>query len=187
MADRTSARTSPPRGSRGYSLIEILVVIAIIGTLSLVTVPAFMNYQRRNAVRSGLRFFTSDLRSFRQLAISKNAYVRVQFLGPREYALFQSRDLGTTWKPLLLGAVQSTSHVRHLPETVAFTANTFNDSDTDGDVDIDFRPDGTVGDFAGSAASGGTITMRTEWKEIINQVVIELRTTGQIKSTESKS
>lgn len=178
------------RSSRGYSMVEILVVIAIIGILSLVTVPMFMNFQRRNAVRSALRSFTSDMRSFRQHAITKNAYVRVQFEGEREYVPYQSRDFGTTWTPLLIGQAGTGSGRRTLPETIAFRANTYNDSDTtaDGLLDVDFRPDGRVGDFdTTSAATPGTITLRTEWKDILNEVVVEISTTGQIKTTESKS
>lgn len=178
------------RRSRGYSIVEMLVVVAIIGILSLITVPAFMNFQRRNAVRSALRSFTSDIRSYRQHAITKNAYVRVQFSGDRDYIAWQSRDFGTTWRPLRLGAAGEGTQTRTLPETLAFSANTFNDSDAtaDGLRDLDFRPDGRVGDFAANGtATAGTITLRTDWDDILNTVVVDISTTGQIKTTESKS
>lgn len=178
------------RSSRGYSVIEMLVVVAIIGVLSLVTIPAFMNFQRRNAVRSALRSFTSDIRSCRQHAITKNAYVRVQFRNQREYTVWQSRNFGTSWQELQMGTLDQGSNVRTLPETLAFSANTYNDSDTtvDGLRDIDFRPDGRVGDFDSTgSATAGTITLRTDWTEILNTVVVDVSTTGQIKTTESKS
>lgn len=177
------------RSSRGYSIVEMLVVVAIIGILSLITVPAFINFQRRNAVRSALRSFTSDIRSYRQHAITKNAYVRVQFSGQRDYVAWQSRDFGTTWRPLLLGTASQGTQTRTLPETLTFSANTYNDSDTptDGLKDIDFRPDGTVGDFAATGPTAGTITLRTDWEDILNTVVVDVSTTGQIKTTESKS
>ena len=169
--------------------MEILVVIAIIGVLSLVTVPAFMNFQRRNQVRSALRSYTSDLRSYRQLAISKNVYVRVQFKGTREYTSYQSRDLGATWQPFQLGTVGTHSGQKFLPETIEFTNNTYNDSDSpaDGLKDVDFRPDGTAGDYVGNTATAGSFTLRTDWKDIINQIVVDLSTTGQVKTTESKA
>jgi prepilin-type N-terminal cleavage/methylation domain-containing protein len=176
------------RNSRGFSLIEILVVVAIIGVLSLVTIPSFINFQRRNAVRSALRTFTSDIRSFRQHAISKNAYVRVQFRDARNYEAFQSRDFGKNWSQLNLGTGDM-SNVRTLPETMEFTGNTYNDSDNPADslVDIDFRPDGTVGDFANTGVTAGTVTLRTEWENILNTIVVDISTTGQIKTTEKKS
>jgi prepilin-type N-terminal cleavage/methylation domain-containing protein len=174
------------RNSRGYSLVEMLVVIAIIGVLSLMTIPAFINFQRRNAVRSALRSFTSDLRSFRQYAITKNAYVRVQFRGERDYLAFQSRDFGTTWSDLRLGTNEAGTNVRTLPETLRFSANTYNDSDdTDTMTDVDFHPDGTAGDYAGGGVTAGSITLRTDWDKILNQVVVDMSTTGQIKTTES--
>lgn len=178
------------RSSRGYSLVEILVVIAIIGILSLVTVPMFMNFQRRNAVRSALRSFTSDVRSCRQYAITRNAYVRLQFVNDRDYSLQQSRDFGTTWSDLNLGTAGAGTNTKTLPETMRFSANTYNDSDTPADKlkDIDFRPNGTAGDFASDGtATAGTITIRTDWQDIINQIVVDISTTGQIKTTESKS
>ena len=177
------------RYSRGYSIMEILVVVAIIGILSLVTVPAFINFQRRNAVRAGLRAFTADLRSCRQHAISRNTYVRLQFVGTRDYRVMESRDFGKTWTALKLGVQSTQENTRTLPETIAFTGNTYDDSDSpaDGLKDIDFRPDGTAGDFKATGLAAGTITMRTEWKDILNQVVVDMSTTGQIKTTESKS
>ena len=186
---RPSRRIMNRHRSGGYSLMEILVVIAIIGILSLVTVPAFMNFQRRNQVRSALRSFTTDLRSFRQLSISRNAYVRVRFVDNRNYEVWISRNLGRTWDPLPLGMLGQGSYTRALPETIKFTGNTFNDSDNPVDSlpDVDFRPDGTVGDFSGSTATPGRITLRTDWKDIINQVVVDVSTTGQLKTTESKA
>jgi len=186
--NRRSSRSIDRQRSGGYSLMEILVVIAIIGILSLVTVPAFMNFQRRNQVRSALRSFTSDLRSFRQLAISKNVYVRVQFTGGRNYVAYQSRDFGKTWRALGLGAIGTDSNTRSLPETMRFSGNTYDDSDdADAFRDVDFHPDGTAGDFTGSTATAGTITLRTDWTNIINQIVVDMSTTGQVKTTESKA
>jgi prepilin-type N-terminal cleavage/methylation domain-containing protein len=176
--------------SAGYSVVEMLVVVAIIGILSLVTIPAFMNFQRRNAVRSALRSFTSDLRSYRQHSITKNAYVRVQFRGDRDYLALVSTDLGENWNPLHLGTLgnEGETNVKTLPETIRISANTYNDSDDDDKlVDIDFRPNGTVGDFVGDTPSSGTITIRTDWEDILNTVVLDLSTTGQIKTTEKKS
>jgi len=174
------------RTSRGYSVVEMLVVVAIIGILSLVTIPAFMNFQRRNAVRSALRSFTSDLRFFRQHAISKNAYVRVQFRGERDYMAFVSTDLGENWNDLPLSTVDAGTNLRTLPETIRISRITYNDSDDeDTMVDIDFRPNGTVGDFTGDTPASGTVVLRTEWEDILNQVVLDMSITGQITTTEA--
>lgn len=179
------------RSSRGYSVMEMLVVVAIIGILSLVTIPSFINFQRRNQVRAALRSFTGDLRAFRQHAITKNAYVRVQFRSEREYEVFQSRDFGQTWTRLNMGTAANDQgrSVRTLPETMRISANTYDDSDSpvDSMPDVDFRPDGTAGDYSGSGVTAGTITIRTDWKDILNTVVIDMSTTGQIKTKESST
>jgi prepilin-type N-terminal cleavage/methylation domain-containing protein len=175
------------RNSRGFSLIELLVVIAIIGVLSLVTVPAFINFQRRNQVRSALRSFTTDLRSCRQYSITKNRYVRIQFVTERDYQVWQSTDFGQNWTELPMGTGGSGSSTRTLPETIRVSANTYNDSnDADALLDVDFHPDGSAGDYAGNVVTGGTVTLRTDWQDILGTVVVNMSTTGQIKTTESK-
>ena len=45
--------------SRGYSLMELLTVTAIIGVMSLVTVPAFIKFYWSNKMKASLRQFTS--------------------------------------------------------------------------------------------------------------------------------
>ena len=117
--------------------------------------------------------------------------MRVQFRGEREYEVFQSRDFGASWNPLNMGTAANDMgrSVRTLPETIVFSDNTYNDSDSPVDQmpDVDFRPDGTAGDYNGGAVTSGTITLRTEWEDILNTVVVNMSTTGQIKTTEKKS
>ena len=51
------------KNQRGYSLMEMLVVVAIIGVLMLVTIPNFINMRKSTIVKGGLRQFTNDLRA----------------------------------------------------------------------------------------------------------------------------
>jgi prepilin-type N-terminal cleavage/methylation domain-containing protein len=59
------------RSQAGYSLTEMLVVVAIIGMLALVMVPNFVGFYQSNKMKASMRNFTTDLRSARQLAISQ--------------------------------------------------------------------------------------------------------------------
>lgn len=67
------------RSSSGYSLAELLVVVAIIGILSLVSVPAFMNYRNSAKLKSSMRQFVADLRVARQRAITENHPTMISF------------------------------------------------------------------------------------------------------------
>ena len=52
------------RSSRGYSLAELLTVDAIIGIVSLVTVPNFIQYYRSAKMKTSInRFSTNSKRS----------------------------------------------------------------------------------------------------------------------------
>ena len=62
---------------QGYSLAEMLVVIAIIGTLSLISVPAFMNFKRAADFKASMRAFTTDIRNARAAAIANSFDVRL--------------------------------------------------------------------------------------------------------------
>ncbi|HEX8252035.1 MAG TPA: GspH/FimT family pseudopilin [Thermoanaerobaculia bacterium] len=63
----------------GYSLVELLVVVGIIGAFSLITVPAVLNYQRMAAMKGAVQTFSNDLRRARAMAATTNRNVAVTF------------------------------------------------------------------------------------------------------------
>ena len=87
----------------GYSIVEILVVVGIIGILSLVAVPQFMSIYRASLVKGSLRDFTSMVRKARQIAVTKNERTRITFsTGGAGGATFQIDEggnnvLNPTW------------------------------------------------------------------------------------------
>src|SRR6476660_1782581 len=101
-----SMRSTLKQKSGGFSLIEMLVVVAIIGVLSLISVPAFMNFRRTADFKAGMRNFTTDLRNARAAAISNSYDVRCEIqlgsISLKQYKFFSSRDNGTTWTALQL-------------------------------------------------------------------------------------
>jgi prepilin-type N-terminal cleavage/methylation domain-containing protein len=67
------------RNQHGFSLIEILAVVSIIGILALCAVPSFAAYRRRASLRAEAEQLRSILRSARSRAIARNAHAGVKF------------------------------------------------------------------------------------------------------------
>lgn len=132
------------RDQSGYSLAEALVVVAIIGLVSLVTIPNFVSYMRGQRVKSAARQFVMDLREARQTAISEYHPTRIGFESgndKRTYRFFDgvydtSANGGIAWTE-----VEQTE----MFETLYFGTTTFADSaDDDNLLDIIFLTNGSV-------------------------------------------
>jgi prepilin-type N-terminal cleavage/methylation domain-containing protein len=69
---------------RGFTLVELLVVMAIIASLSLVGIPWFMKISQRNALKSAAREVQTTLLAARIKAVKRNRPVSVSItsLGP---------------------------------------------------------------------------------------------------------
>jgi prepilin-type N-terminal cleavage/methylation domain-containing protein len=64
----------------GFSLIELLVVVGIIGLLTAVAGPPIRNYLRTYTIRGAVALFSGELQTARNKAISKNANLGVVML-----------------------------------------------------------------------------------------------------------
>ncbi|HEY4641321.1 MAG TPA: prepilin-type N-terminal cleavage/methylation domain-containing protein [Thermoanaerobaculia bacterium] len=67
------------RTDAGYSILELLTVVAIIGIIVLVSVPNFAQYMRAAKLKSSMRQLAYHVRSARQRAVSRNDFTRVRF------------------------------------------------------------------------------------------------------------
>jgi prepilin-type N-terminal cleavage/methylation domain-containing protein len=186
-------RRSP---SAGYSLVELIAVVAIIGVLSLITVPAFMNFQRQNAIRSAMRTVATDFLAARAKAIRDQFDVRVSLTpstaennAARTYSFFSSRDDGTTWTPMDLRIREGSQGLtsRTLEGRVWFeSATNFQDLGSDGSIDIVFHPDGTV-DLQNDTTVLGKLVLATDWAEIrSNRYNVWVRRSGVIRGLPSE-
>lgn len=176
--------------SRGYSLAEILVVVAIVGILSLISVPAFLNMQRSSAFKAALRTYTQDLRNARSLAISNSYDVRLEFetgTTKKSYQTFASRGGNTWFNVTLPGAIGNT---KTLDGPVYIESTNFTDcaclpgNATNALPDIIFHPNGTV--TLPGAVTTGRVQLRTDADIFHNRWVIEFAPSGQIRTRGEK-
>ena len=168
----TAARriASRRRAQAGYSLAEMLTVVAIIGAISLVTIPSFMTYYRTAKLKTSLRNLTSDIRKVRALAIGNGVQYKLSYTpgtGSRRYdwqrgdKAFQS----TTWTAVT-GTAAKPSHyldeIVYFPKDATATPQNFTDVDSPADkaLDIVFSPDGTANLPTG--VNPGIVTNKTD-------------------------
>ena len=83
------------RTDRGFSLIEVLAVIAIVGILAMTAVPSFAAYRRSASLRAEAEQLRAIFRAARSRAIARNANAGVKF-APRgkdwTFALYDDGD-----------------------------------------------------------------------------------------------
>lgn len=67
------------RQERGFSLIELIVVVGLVGVMAAISVPTFLESSRRNALWTGSERVGSLVRQTRLKAISQSQTYRVRF------------------------------------------------------------------------------------------------------------
>jgi prepilin-type N-terminal cleavage/methylation domain-containing protein len=80
---------------KGFSLIELLAVITIIGVMMLLSIPAFSSIQRRARSRAAAQEIAQDLRLTRERALARCRDYRVTFdLANATYTILYIDSLG---------------------------------------------------------------------------------------------
>jgi prepilin-type N-terminal cleavage/methylation domain-containing protein len=183
-------RTTHLRRLRGYSLVELLVVVAMIGMFSLVTVPPILSYMGQLRVRSATRLLNGDLRAARQRAITRNNPVAFSFLPgdadpstgmeKGKYAFFDR--VGTaepfTWEQV--GPARYLEGVYFLESDFQLAA-AFDDDMRD----VIFRPNGTIDnmDIPGDPVDPAIVAIRTERDVRNNHVTNTYTIAGSFTTT----
>lgn len=178
------SRAQRSTAEAGYSLAEMLTVIAMIGVLTLVTVPAFMNFYQQGKVKASMRNFTSDIRRARALAITSGRQTKISFetgAGKRLYTISQGpsslaapEPLSANWTPVSgagLTANRSLDSIIYFPANSAGTPQTFSNVDDDSvaDLDIVFYSDGRTfipNNAATNNGTSATVTIMTDRNKI---------------------
>lgn len=89
--------------SRGYSLLEVMVAVAVVGVVSAVAFPRLDELSRRSHFNGATRRFVGALRESRALAVARTdvAGVRAEQVGiridsPTQYTQFMDPDTDST-------------------------------------------------------------------------------------------
>ena len=185
-------RQTQIRTTRGYSLAEMLVVIAIIGIMSMVSVPMFMSFMRSNKMKSTMRQFTTDLRTARQRAITQNHPTMISFRpGPnlREYLDFDG-TVGpggvVTYALVERNPRKSLDNITYFPTSAdpcIFADVVTVPAETNGWNDIVFLPNGTIQNIPTGACtlSRGRAVITTDYNVPKKPYLIEGYPTGTIR------
>ena len=164
------------RTQSGYSLAELLVVVAIIGIVSLVTVPNFISLRRSNMLKTSMRNFAGDIRAARQRAVTKHQRTKVSFetgTAARGYRIFEWNSTTSVWDQVGADRVMEEG-------CYILSATSFPDRDVppDGTDDIVFKVDGAP--LYDPNTPAGDVVVATEWNLPKKQYTMRLSFAGAL-------
>ncbi len=90
-------RVADVRDQRGFSLTELVVLIAVVGVLSLMTIPFFVRYYQAAAARADLQQVITLFDQARSLAIQQNNTVCVTMPTNTQMVLRLNGCAGAVW------------------------------------------------------------------------------------------
>jgi len=82
-------------GQRGFSLLELLLVIAIIGIAMAIAVPNFSSWRQQRAVNTATKALMSHMKQARVIAMAENRTVKISFANNGYTYDDPARDSGT--------------------------------------------------------------------------------------------
>jgi prepilin-type N-terminal cleavage/methylation domain-containing protein len=166
--ERTSneaARNPERRRGAGFTLIELMVAIAVFSTLLLIAMPSFTDFQRSMAMKATARNLATNFRLAQQKAAAANRPCYMDFdLGKNFFSIWLDQDMDGAFDGVdevqavgfaytdQLGAVPGVI----LPKFTWFESTTFAPG-IRSLPQIAFASDGSV-------ANGGEIVVRDDWK-----------------------
>jgi len=162
---------------QGFSLIELIVVIGLLGLIVLVGMPALDDWLERYRVRSAAQNLAADMQLQRMRAVSRNRQFRIAFdAANSQYTLFES-DGGGGWT-----TIDPTANT--LPQGVTFSSTLGDPIQLSfaGNPDVAiFHPDGSVNDRLAQDNAVFLTNIRGEaFRVTVNQV------TGRVQVLEGE-
>jgi len=153
------------RTEGGFSMTELLTVVAMIGVITVITIPALVQLMPQYRIRSAASEAGSGLRMLRQRAITTRIPWRVSFDAAANQYTFSrltssdaTRSTAANWVKIGRDGRPSTSTQWIRSSAVDLqttTTNPFKDVDCDGYTDIIFLRDGSVATDPNGGGCGG--------------------------------
>lgn len=152
------------RSIRGFTAIEMIVVLAIVSILAAIALPPYLQWRRSLEARETARDFVNILRRAKSDAINTNREQEVQFDAtptPQRYGKWQGSQAYLATFPSITAMAWT-----NLKPNVTFTPS----------VNIQFYPNGTS---SNNLASSATITVQDSAAS--RRIIISVSNTGYIR------
>lgn len=91
------SRQSRVDGQRGFTLVELMIVIAVIGIISIEATPLFMTFLRASETRGASQELAALLHQARELAIARNTDYRVEIEPDGNRLRFVNTSTSAPW------------------------------------------------------------------------------------------
>ncbi len=87
-----------PRAVRGFTLVELLTVVAVIGAISAISIPAFSSYYEECCIMAAVSEITGMIKEAKQNALIAEKYYAIGFnVGSGRVSLIAGRGPDGTW------------------------------------------------------------------------------------------
>ena len=115
---------------QGFSLIELVIVIAIVGLLSVVAIPAYSNYTARGKVVDAHSGLTTARMQLEQWYLDKRTYVGFACPAPTDYFSYDCDTPARTANTFTVTASNLAGKGLGIAGAYEFTINETNDKKT---------------------------------------------------------
>lgn len=118
--ERVTRQASPAtsHAEGGFTLAELIVLIAVIGILSIMAIPSFLSYYQAATLKSAAQQFAGLINRAREIAIKENGNVCVRLSSPTQMVYRLNNCTGTAW----VGTGTDAAGNINLPPRISATA-----------------------------------------------------------------
>jgi prepilin-type N-terminal cleavage/methylation domain-containing protein len=86
------------RNNKGISLVEVLIVVAILGIMGTIAIPAMISWRENKAIQGAGRDMYSNFRKAQSIAVKNNRNCAVSFDGVKGYEVYVEEPMPSSNK-----------------------------------------------------------------------------------------